>query len=71
VGGISEILADGLGYVVPPGQPESLAQAIYKLLENKELRMTMGQRATKVAREKYTIGEEAENVLNLYKGLIK
>jgi glycosyltransferase involved in cell wall biosynthesis len=71
VGGISEILADGLGYVVPPGQPESLAQAIYKLLENKELRITMGQRSTKVAREKYTIAEEAENIRNLYKELIK
>ena len=71
VGGISEILADGLGYVVPPGQPESLAQAIYELLNDKDLRMTMGQRATKVAREKYTLAEESENVLNLYKGLLK
>jgi glycosyltransferase involved in cell wall biosynthesis len=71
VGGISEILAGGLGYVVPAGQPEQLAQEIYKLLENKELRIEMGQRATAVAREKYTIREEAENILNLYKGLVK
>jgi polysaccharide biosynthesis protein PelF len=71
VGGMSEILADGLGYIVPPGQPESLAKAFCKLLEDPELRIKMGQRATKVAREKYTIGEEAENVLNLYKGLLK
>ena len=71
VGGISEILADGLGYVVPRGQPESLANALCELLENKELRTTMGQRASKVAREKYTIGEEAANVRNLYEGLVK
>ena len=71
VGGISEILADGLGYVVPPGQPERLAQEIYNLLENKELRIEMGQRATMVAREKYTIKEETENIHNLYKGLVK
>jgi len=71
VGGMSEILADGLGYVVPPDQPESLAKAYCKLLENQDLRISMGQRATKVAREKYTIGEEAENILNLYKELLK
>jgi glycosyltransferase involved in cell wall biosynthesis len=71
VGGMSEILADGLGYIVPPGQPESLAKAFIKLLDNPELRISMGERATKVAREKYTIREEAENVLNLYKGLLR
>ncbi len=71
VGGISEILADGLGYVVPPGQPESLAQAIFELLENKELRIKMGERGAKVAREKYTLKEESESVLDLYKGLLK
>ena len=71
VGGISEILADGLGIVVPHGQPESLANALLELLEDKELRIKMGQRGTKVAREKYTIAEEAENVLNLYQGLLK
>jgi glycosyltransferase involved in cell wall biosynthesis len=71
VGGISEILADGLGLVVPPGQPESLAGAICELLENKELRIKMGQRGTIAAREKYTIAEEAESILNLYQGLLK
>jgi len=71
VGGISEILADGLGFVVPPGQPDSLAQKIRLLLGNKELRMEMGQRATKAANEKYTIGEMVEHFRNLYKGLMK
>jgi glycosyltransferase involved in cell wall biosynthesis len=71
VGGIPEILADGIGYVVPRGQPEALAKALGEVLADRELRTRMGQRGTRVAREKYTIEEEARNIRSLYEGLIK
>jgi glycosyltransferase involved in cell wall biosynthesis len=71
VGGVREILADGLGFVVPPGRPDSLAQAIHKLVADDELRIAMGRRATKVAREKYTLKQEAGHVFDLYRGLSK
>jgi glycosyltransferase involved in cell wall biosynthesis len=71
VGGIPEIISDDVGYVVPPNQPDSLADRLCDLLESEELRVKMGRRATEVVHEKYTIGAMAEKFRNLYEGLLK
>jgi glycosyltransferase involved in cell wall biosynthesis len=46
VGGLAEVVTDGRhGLVVPPRQPEVLAEAIRKLLCNQELRGRLGRGA--------------------------
>jgi glycosyltransferase involved in cell wall biosynthesis len=46
VGGNKELVADGrTGFLVPPENPETLAEAIIRLLRDPELAQAMGQRA--------------------------
>lgn len=46
VGGISEAIEDGVdGLLVPPASPEALASAISRLLDDPELRATLGRAA--------------------------
>lgn len=70
VGGIPDILVDGTGYLVPPNQPEQLAEKIMILLNDKELRRRMGTKATQVANEKYDVRDMADRFENLYGRLI-
>jgi len=70
VGGIPEIISDGTGYVVPPNRPDMLAEKLDLLVNNKELRITMGRRATEVANSKYDIDEMAGKFRTLYKELM-
>ena len=71
VGGVPEIITDGVGYVVPPNRPDMLAEKLGLLVNNKELRTTLGQRATEVANIKYDIEEMAGKFRTLYKELSK
>jgi len=67
VGGVPDILSDnGVGYIVPPGDHDSLASRICELLENETLRKEMGRRARELVREKYTIEEMAHRILGVY-----
>jgi glycosyltransferase involved in cell wall biosynthesis len=46
VGGIPEVLSDGVdGLIVPPGDPDALAAALAKLLDDDALRADLGDRA--------------------------
>jgi len=71
VGGVPEILSGGAGFVVPPGQPDKLAEKYCALLEDKALRLSMGQIATQKAQTQYTIRRMGQEFRNLYQGLVK
>jgi glycosyltransferase involved in cell wall biosynthesis len=71
VGGIPEILSDGVGFAVPPGDPQALADKLCLLLENKELRCSMGKHATDVAHEKYKLSEMSAKFRALYEEMVK
>ncbi len=44
VGGVPELVEDGVtGFLVPPKDPEALAQALQKLIDGPELRKKMGR----------------------------
>jgi glycosyltransferase involved in cell wall biosynthesis len=71
VGGIPEIIENGReGILIPPEDPEALAQAVIKLLEDRKLRVKLGLNAYKKVKEKYSIEVYTKNIFDLYKSLI-
>ncbi len=55
VGGIKYVVRDGeTGLLVPPGDPEALADAIRRLIEDPEKAEVMGQNGRKMVEENYT-----------------
>ena len=69
VGGVKEAL-DFAGITVPPKNPEELANACIKLLENKELREELGMKAYQKAKKHFTIKKFADDYLEKYKKII-
>ena len=65
VGEVTDMV-DGCGILTEPGDPISLAEGIFLLLKDKELRVQMGHRARKRAEEKYNWTVTAKNLLKAY-----
>jgi len=70
VGGVPDILTDGTGYLVPPNQPEQLADKLGLLIADRDLRRQMGEKASRVANEKYDVRDMAANFEKLYREVI-
>jgi glycosyltransferase involved in cell wall biosynthesis len=65
-GGICDVLVDYLhGIVVPPKNVKAAADALEELLENKDLRLRMGQAATALFEERLTTEAAARTLLGL------
>ena len=72
VGAIPEIVDEGItGFIVPPRNPEALADAIVKLLKNEDLRKSMGENAYRKLREDLSWDIVAEKTLEVYKRAIQ
>lgn len=72
VGGLPDIITDGEnGYLVPPKDPEALAEAILRILQNSELASRMGQTGQTMARERFAIQRLISDTENLYSRLLK
>lgn len=54
VGGIPDLVSDGVGILVPPSDPRSLGEALAKLTADSELREAMGVAARKRYEELFT-----------------
>ncbi len=71
VGGIPEIIEDGrTGILVPPDNPEALADGILKLAGDAELRKKMGMSARKRVEEKFHWNNNLMEMMRLYERLI-
>ena len=71
VGGIPDAIIDGEnGRLVPPGDVEALAQAIDDLLADAELCRCFGQRARETVLRDFTLEQELEKNLALYRDLM-
>jgi len=67
VGGIPDLIDDGVeGLLVEPGDPESLAQAIGRLLDAPEEARRMGERGRERRRREFDIDVMVRNLENLY-----
>ncbi|HEY2433787.1 MAG TPA: glycosyltransferase [Vicinamibacterales bacterium] len=67
-GGIPEVVADGVtGILTPPRDPEALAAAIVRLLEDPALRAAMGAAGARRVRERFSSERMVQDTLDLYK----
>lgn len=72
VGGIPSVIDDGRdGLLVNPGDAESLASAITRLVENKGLRKSLGEAARRKVEEKFDVRKMAERIEKVYEKLLK
>ncbi|MCL4870653.1 MAG: glycosyltransferase family 4 protein [Anaerolineae bacterium] len=66
-GGMREAMTDGVeGYIVPTRDPEAMAQAIIKLIENPENAIKMGQAGRNRVLHQFTLEKQGKAFLNLY-----
>jgi glycogen synthase len=67
VGGILEVVEDGkTGILVPPAQPQALAQALGRVLDNPELGARMGKAGRRRVEEKFSWTSVAEQTEKVY-----
>jgi len=65
--GINDVIIHGEnGILVPPRNPEALANAIMLLLEDRSLRRKLGQNARKVITEKYNWSKVINDLEKVY-----
>jgi glycosyltransferase involved in cell wall biosynthesis len=71
VGGIPELVADGVsGVLVPPGDPDALAEAIERLLENSPLAQQLGLAGRRRVLENFDLEAVREAHLALYRRML-
>jgi glycogen synthase len=70
-GGTPEAIDEGVtGFLVPPGDPDSMAAALAKLAGDEGLRASLGANAARVARERFDIQTYVERLEDYYRGSI-
>lgn len=72
VGGIPEVIVDGqTGFLVKPANPKDLADKILLLLNNKDMRLAIGQRARKRVEDFFDLKMMTKDTECLYEQLSK
>lgn len=71
IGGIKYVIKDGeTGLLVPPGDPDALADAIMKLLDDEDLAHRMGSNGRRMVMEKYTWDKSAKMTERIFENLL-
>ena len=70
VGGVPEILDGGGGVLVPPGDPDALADAMRTLLADPALAARLGAEGRVIARDWFGADRMVQESLRLYRGLL-
>jgi glycosyltransferase involved in cell wall biosynthesis len=72
VGGCPEVVEDGVtGYLVPPGDPRSIADRILRTLSNEARRVEMGQRGRQKIQREFTFAVQAAQYERLFDQIIR
>ena len=69
IGGYRDVMTDETGVLVPPGEPEALADAVATLLEDEPRRERLGASARKIAQERYSWDDIALRLKAIYEEL--
>ncbi|HSB37533.1 MAG TPA: glycosyltransferase family 4 protein [Gaiellaceae bacterium] len=67
--GYRDVMTDETGLLVPPGDPDALAEAVTGLLEDEPRRERLGAAARRVARERYSWDDVAHRLEAIYREL--
>lgn len=71
IGGTRETLIEGkTGFLCPPGDVEKLTSAIWPLLEDRQLRLTMGAAARQHVATRFPLSAMLEGIGELYDGVL-
>jgi len=71
VGGLPDVVVDGeSGFLVDPGAPEQLSEAILKILADPGRAERMGQFARQLSETRFAWGPIAGNILSVYKNIL-
>ncbi|HPP12062.1 MAG TPA: glycosyltransferase family 4 protein, partial [bacterium] len=71
VSGTVDVIEEGVnGFLVEPGNPEALAEAMAGILKDEGLAYRMGQANRKKILEKYSLDKIVDEYLSLYKRLM-
>jgi len=71
-GGMREAVTDGVeGFVVPVRDPAAMAEALRKLALDEDLRTTMGERARERILREFTLEQQTEQFLSLYREVLE
>jgi glycosyltransferase involved in cell wall biosynthesis len=69
-GGIPEIVRDGInGYLIPPSDVQSIADAVVKVLADRDLAMKMGEKGRQIVARDFSIGSMVRGNLEVYRSL--
>lgn len=70
IGGMKEVVVDGeTGYIAPPANPDALADALIRVLENPEAARKMGKAGQERAKKLYAWEAITENLIRYYEML--
>ncbi|MGQ0670855.1 MAG: glycosyltransferase, partial [Actinomycetota bacterium] len=70
VGGLPEILARGAGIMVPPGDPDPLAQAMIELLTDPARARQLGEQGRQIVQSRFGLQRMVDENLSLYLDLL-
>jgi phosphatidyl-myo-inositol alpha-mannosyltransferase len=68
--GYRDVMTDETGLLVPPGDPDALANALVALLEDEPGRRLLGEAARRLAQERYSWDDIARRLAAIYEGLV-
>lgn len=68
--GCRDTVEEGVnGFIVPKHNPEAIAEALKKLIEDKDLRLSMGRESRRIAERDYDVERVAEIHMDIYRHL--
>lgn len=71
VGGVPEVLVDGkTGLLIPPNDPDRLAEAIIKLANDRELMKSLGENGRRFVEDNFAWSKSLDMMSDLYERLI-
>jgi glycosyltransferase involved in cell wall biosynthesis len=72
IDGVPEAVVDGeTGYLTPPQEPQAVAEALSRLIDDPELRLRLGQAARRRAEEQFSLPRWRAAHLDLYRSLLQ